>query len=929
MSAGYIQLAALGQQDVYLTGEPQVSYFAGVYRRHTPFVLEAFDIPFLEQNVNFGSQAICRIPPKGDLIRGMTLKMTLPQLAPAAAQIEWYWPQSPSPLVRPIISFNTISNIQNISIDTTWYSTYQISSSGSWLNPLAANISYSPGANKFIYSGVSNVWVQSVLNGSLLSSGIFWSLDPNSADFVYSNTSSPTTNTWYGYNVSGSLSSTFTLEQSGWIQNPYQGTLPPANPNAGMYLKSNSTGALTTSGSFLLLNNFTYYDVSSRFSVTNYGRISVSENSWYIMKLGFSGGTVSRVGWGQDNGSGPPNYINFSGNQIFPVSPNPSTPIIFPVNITDFTNNSIYIYAYGTFTSAYVTLNKLNDAFIFNSNYVLSLIDQTLVFSSTVLNSLKLNSSYWNFTTTGTYLVSGQILLSSGYVSNVTVWEGSNLVYNYDMSSQGINPTFSFTIPITVTDIVRSYHINVASTVLTSILPGTVFMFNKVGTSSNPLGVLPLSGLTFSYQGPSNIITNPLQIVSSDFNSNGYVYTGGSDGGTANLSGTSNIIFNTIGTYILTGRICTSPQLTSLSINSGTSTTTYNLAVGSAPAYNLNIPFRVLDTNANTSISITTNGIGNIYSNTFFSIYPFANTATATSVKTYTYYDSPGTLAVTSAELRIGGQLIQTLTGEAIEIYNDLMISYENQPALTVLNGKLDTSNNYAPRTYYVNLPFYFYDHPELSLPIAALDRQDVEVWVSFNNFTNLTAISVSNPQLYATIITEYVYLSDPEINWFKKNRIDQVIVQNQYQTFDLAAGFNSGVFELLFFNPVRSLFFVVQDNASQPWKYLTIQSIGLTFNGYDAFTAGTTDSTYLNVIEPLKNYPNFPVRNFSTYTFCKNATAADPSGFVNFSRIRHVLMTLATLPLTGPSQLRVMALNHNVLRFENGIAGLMFNSHN
>ena len=51
MSAGYIQLAAIGQQDAYLTGAPQVTYFSGVYRRHSPFVLEAYDIPFLDQQV--------------------------------------------------------------------------------------------------------------------------------------------------------------------------------------------------------------------------------------------------------------------------------------------------------------------------------------------------------------------------------------------------------------------------------------------------------------------------------------------------------------------------------------------------------------------------------------------------------------------------------------------------------------------------------------------------------------------------------------------------------------------------------------------------------------------------------------------------------------------------------------------------------------
>ena len=109
MSAGYIQLAAIGQQDAYLTGEPQVTYFSGVYKRHTPFVLEAYDIPFNGQYVTYGETAICRIPPKGDLVRGLTLKMTLPALYNPGT--DWTWPTAP----RPSAAWAWSSNITHFS----------------------------------------------------------------------------------------------------------------------------------------------------------------------------------------------------------------------------------------------------------------------------------------------------------------------------------------------------------------------------------------------------------------------------------------------------------------------------------------------------------------------------------------------------------------------------------------------------------------------------------------------------------------------------------------------------------------------------------------------------------------------------------------------------------------------------------------------
>ena len=41
MGGGLLQLVAYGAQDVYLTGNPQITFFKVVYRRHTNFSLES------------------------------------------------------------------------------------------------------------------------------------------------------------------------------------------------------------------------------------------------------------------------------------------------------------------------------------------------------------------------------------------------------------------------------------------------------------------------------------------------------------------------------------------------------------------------------------------------------------------------------------------------------------------------------------------------------------------------------------------------------------------------------------------------------------------------------------------------------------------------------------------------------------------------
>jgi hypothetical protein len=90
---GLMQLVAYGAQDVYLTGNPQITFFKAVYRRHTNFAMEAIENPF-NGNPRFGNQVTCTIQRNGDLIYRMYLQATLPavQLQAAdgsGAQFRW------------------------------------------------------------------------------------------------------------------------------------------------------------------------------------------------------------------------------------------------------------------------------------------------------------------------------------------------------------------------------------------------------------------------------------------------------------------------------------------------------------------------------------------------------------------------------------------------------------------------------------------------------------------------------------------------------------------------------------------------------------------------------------------------------------------------------------------------------------------------
>ena len=67
MGGGLLQLVAYGAQDVYLTGNPQITFFKVVYRRHTNFAIEAIEQSFNGNN-NLGSSVSVLITRNGDLI---------------------------------------------------------------------------------------------------------------------------------------------------------------------------------------------------------------------------------------------------------------------------------------------------------------------------------------------------------------------------------------------------------------------------------------------------------------------------------------------------------------------------------------------------------------------------------------------------------------------------------------------------------------------------------------------------------------------------------------------------------------------------------------------------------------------------------------------------------------------------------------------
>jgi hypothetical protein len=74
MGGGLMQLVAYGAQDIYLTGNPQITFFKVVYRRHTNFSMELIE-QTLNGTVSASSRVTATISRNGDLIHDMYYKI--------------------------------------------------------------------------------------------------------------------------------------------------------------------------------------------------------------------------------------------------------------------------------------------------------------------------------------------------------------------------------------------------------------------------------------------------------------------------------------------------------------------------------------------------------------------------------------------------------------------------------------------------------------------------------------------------------------------------------------------------------------------------------------------------------------------------------------------------------------------------------------
>ena len=234
------------------------------------------------------------------------------------------------------------------------------------------------------------------------------------------------------------------------------------------------------------------------------------------------------------------------------------------------------------------------------------------------------------------------------------------------------------------------------------------------------------------------------------------------------------------------------------------------------------------------------------------------------------YCDSVGTFILRTARLLIGGQTIDTVTGEFIEIQDDVMIPYENQAGLTLLTGKNDTSSSRRARTYYVSLPFT----QGFDIPIHDLYKQDVQVVLDFDTFFNITP---NTSQFITDKLVYFNYITGDNISGIPGIPFNEVIPG--FGVVTLALVIDSVAWDGQYVYMFTSVT-VLEINQKIPY-----------FIVFDLHKDIVTD----NSASTLQIFPDF-VQNESIATIGKNLYVVGLTGSI-YSTVMRGPLPLTTLP--------------------------------
>ncbi len=354
------------------------------------------------------------------------------------------------------------------------------------------------------------------------------------------------------------------------------------------------------------------------------------------------------------------------------------------------------------------------------------------------------------------------------------------------------------------------------------------------------------------------------------------------------------------------------------------------------------------------------------------SLIPYNYTNEQGDLVEYYWVNSVGHAIIKIIDIEIGGVVVDRQYGLWMQIWSDLTVPLDKRLGFYSMIGKSDNPinlDNNKELNLYVPLYFWFCKNIGLSLPLIAIQSQQVRFNVTFRKYQELIISSDGKPinpttpiqitQTYLDI--DYIFLEDEERKIFAQNNHQYLIEQLQVYATSLTSNglrqdptdpdkmtripdLNQNIM-MTFNHPVKELFWVIQNTtvlsiypyggnewfnfSTEPYKNGIMSGTDpmikakILFEGQELFD--TQDAKYYRVVVPFKRHTNVPTNFIYVYSFSTNPEDFQPSGACNFSRIDTQQLYMEISDQLVQPIITIFATNYNIINIAGGMVGVEY----
>lgn len=344
--------------------------------------------------------------------------------------------------------------------------------------------------------------------------------------------------------------------------------------------------------------------------------------------------------------------------------------------------------------------------------------------------------------------------------------------------------------------------------------------------------------------------------------------------------------------------------------------------------------------------------------------YKADGTKEANNTKYLSYCDSVSRALVEEVQLIVGGQVIQTLNGEIMELLEDLDTPFSQDTAMQKTQGRRYNAEGLGPassapqstyfsdnppmdmepypRRFYAPLKFFFKGNPQLSLPLFALNFHEVELAIKFRPITSVSSLESTSLDISTglRLFVDYVTLGEQEKSKIIASPLEYIIPQFQLNTYQLANTGDEQNFRMTFKHPAKELLCVIQDMTDidpypgqYPPKLFDYQdvlgSLSIRLNDWEKVSHDIATGHHLHSIVPMNHHTASPRRNQYVVAFTLTPEKEDAAGSINFSRVIHptigIKLKAENLVQGAQYHMRVYAVSLNMFIIGKGLGSLYF----